>query len=225
MAVGYLNSGGRYNPSTDVWMATSTSGTPTAREYHTAVWTGSEMIIWGGDGGLGHAGGRYNPNTNTWVATSMSGEPTNRAHHTAVWTGSEMIVWGGGDPGISVYDNGGKYNPSTDTWVATTQNGTPSNRALHTAVWTGSEMIVWGGVGVDASFNSGGRYNPSTNSWVATSFNGAPYVRYGGFDHGVWTGTEMIVWGGNSSNWREIQSEHGHLGCDKPKRRAAAAVL
>ena len=47
----YLNTGGRYNPSTDSWTATSTTGAPAARTYHTAVWTGSEMIVWGGADG------------------------------------------------------------------------------------------------------------------------------------------------------------------------------
>ena len=48
-----LNTGGRYNPSTDSWTATSTTNAPSAREVHTGVWTGSEMIVWGGvDGSL-----------------------------------------------------------------------------------------------------------------------------------------------------------------------------
>ena len=70
---GRLNTGGRYNPSTDTWTATSTTNAPEARTEHTAVWTGSEMIVWGGVGtGSGHlnTGGRYNPSTNTWTATS-----------------------------------------------------------------------------------------------------------------------------------------------------------
>ena len=48
---GYLNTGGRYNPSTDSWTATSTTNAPAARVDHTAVWTGSEMIVWGGSDG------------------------------------------------------------------------------------------------------------------------------------------------------------------------------
>jgi len=43
-----LNTGGRYDPGTDNWTATSTSGAPTARFWHAAVWTGGEMILWGG---------------------------------------------------------------------------------------------------------------------------------------------------------------------------------
>ena len=45
---GYSNTGGRYNPSTDSWTATSTTNAPISRYYHSAIWTGSEMIIWGG---------------------------------------------------------------------------------------------------------------------------------------------------------------------------------
>src|SRR5438874_13593541 len=58
---GYFNTGGRYNPSTDSWTATSTANVPSGREVHTAVWTGSEMIIWGGTDGLNYfnTGGRY----------------------------------------------------------------------------------------------------------------------------------------------------------------------
>ena len=44
-----LGTGGRYNPSNDSWTATTTTDAPTARWAHTAVWTGSEMIVWGGD--------------------------------------------------------------------------------------------------------------------------------------------------------------------------------
>jgi hypothetical protein len=43
-----FNSGGRYNPSTDSWTATNTTNAPTARDFHMAVWTGSQMIVWGG---------------------------------------------------------------------------------------------------------------------------------------------------------------------------------
>ena len=70
---------------------------PSARAAHTAVWTGTEMIVWGGtDFGTNfNTGGRYNPGTDSWTATSTANAPSGRYHHTAVWTGSEMIVWGG----------------------------------------------------------------------------------------------------------------------------------
>jgi hypothetical protein len=32
----------------DTWTPTNLTGAPDARDSHTAVWTGSEMIVWGG---------------------------------------------------------------------------------------------------------------------------------------------------------------------------------
>ena len=82
---------------TNSWTATSTTNAPAARGYHTAVWTGSEMIVWGGTdhNNYWNTGGRYNPGTNSWTATSTTNAPVGRWFHTAVWTGSEMIIWGG----------------------------------------------------------------------------------------------------------------------------------
>ncbi len=44
---GPFNTGGRYDPSTDSWTPTSTTNAPAGRARHTAVWTDSEMIVWG----------------------------------------------------------------------------------------------------------------------------------------------------------------------------------
>ncbi len=178
----------------DTWTATSTTNNPTARASDTAVWTGSEMIVWGGYNGVKYwnTGGRYNPSTDSWTATSTINAPDARASHTAVWTGSEMIVWGG-YAGSSFLNTGGKYNPGTDSWTATSTTNAPAGRQEHTAIWTGSEMIVWGGFD-GTILNTGGRYNPGTDSWTATSTINAPAGRQ---DHtAVWTGSEMIVWGG-----------------------------
>ena len=60
----------------DSWTATSTSRVPFGRGYHTAVWTGTEMIVWGGiDFSYVNTGGRYNPSTDSWTATSTTGAP------------------------------------------------------------------------------------------------------------------------------------------------------
>jgi N-acetylneuraminic acid mutarotase len=210
-----LDTGGRYNPGTDSWTATSTINAPSGRDDHTAVWTGSEMIVWGGffvDGGGGHyvnTGGRYDPSADSWTATSTANAPEAREHHTAVWTESEMIVWGGDNP--SLLTTGGRYDPSMDSWTATTTTNAPDPRAGHTVVWTGSEMIVWGGYVPGASGKpqaqfaeptatgtptpgDGGRYDVNTDSWRATSTTKAPNARW--THTAVWTGSEMIIWGG-----------------------------
>ena len=95
-----LNTGGRYNPTGDSWTATNTFDAPSARDYHTAVWTGTEMIIWGGEFGSQppaslDTGGRYDPATDGWRATGITNVPHARNDHTAVWIGDKMIVLGG----------------------------------------------------------------------------------------------------------------------------------
>jgi N-acetylneuraminic acid mutarotase len=182
----------------DTWIPTSVINVPSARSNQTAVWTGSEMIVWGGASSgrmYFNTGGRYDPSTDSWTATSTTGAPTGRSTHTAVWTGSEMIVWGGGVAGSS-FNTGGRYNPSADSWTATSLTNVPAGRVQHTAVWTGSQMIVWGGVDSGGYFNTGSRYDPSTDSWTATSTIGAPSART--LPNSVWTGSEMIVWGGGN---------------------------
>ena len=133
----------------DAWGATSTVNAPYCTSTdHTAVWTGSEMIVWGGWGGgtnYLNTGGKYNPTTDSWTATSYANAPSARLRHTAVWTGSEMIVWGGLQSFPNLFNTGGRYNPATDTWTATSITSAPAGRVFHTAVWSGSEMIVWGG--------------------------------------------------------------------------------
>jgi hypothetical protein len=100
-------------PCTDQWGPMSTTNAPSGRLEHAAVWTGTEMIVWGGLTGTisfeneTNTGGRYNPSTNTWTATSITNAPTARSSHTAVWTGSEMIVWGGSS-GLNT-NTGGRY--------------------------------------------------------------------------------------------------------------------
>src|SRR5262249_39532077 len=60
-----LDTGGKYDLSTDTWAETSTTNAPSTQVAHTAVWTGSEMIVWGGDssGGAANNGGRYSAHT------------------------------------------------------------------------------------------------------------------------------------------------------------------
>jgi N-acetylneuraminic acid mutarotase len=191
----YFNTGSRYNPNTNSWTAINTDSAPSGRVYHTAIWSGSELIVWGGRGELGfvNTGGRYNLATNSWTPTSIANATPGRWVHTAIWTGNEMIVWGGegnGDTGF--LSTGGRYNPATDMWATT--GDAPTGRHLHTVVWTGTEMIIWGGFDGKSNLSTGGKYSPSTDSWTTTSTASAPDARR--FHTAVWTGTEMIMWGG-----------------------------
>ena len=130
--------GGIYDPATDTWAPTTTVAAPSGRFWHTAVWTGSKMIVWGsGDTERNtDTGGLYDPTTDSWAPTSTAGAPSPRFAHTSVWTGTKMVVWGGdknppSDIGNPMYvpsltDTGGVYDPATDSWRPTSASAAPS---------------------------------------------------------------------------------------------------
>jgi Kelch motif len=68
----------------DTWTPTTLINAPNVRSGHTAVWTGSEIIVWGGWDGTASfdTGGRYNPGTDSWTAYQhhQRAFPTNAAH-------------------------------------------------------------------------------------------------------------------------------------------------
>ncbi len=183
------------------WLPTSTSGVPSARYGHAAVWAGSEMIVTGGlawDPVLNqylHTGqyGRYNPTTETWK--TAEGAPA-AGYQTAFWTGSHMLVWGGSGPAGPV-TAGARYDPTADAWTPMATTGQPSPRYGYAAVWTGEEMIIWGGNDNGTLQANGARYDRDTDTWQAMSTANAPSARF--YHTAVWTGTEMIVWGGVGS--------------------------
>ena len=216
----FSNIGWKYNPTTDTWRPTSFS--PAARTGHSAVWTGEELIVWGGTRSaltlasdprateLLADGGRYNPKTRRWTPLPTVNAPTARANHQAVWTGSEMILWGGQGLRttavpltVNFLNTGARYNPATDSWTGIDTNAAPDPRTEFTLVWSGEEALIFGGRGSkDGKFpaqvlNSGARYNPANNSWTSLSSDGAPTARR--LHSAVWSGREMMVWGGESS--------------------------
>ncbi len=180
------------------WVPLPSENAPSPRFNHTAIWTGSRMIIWGGertgpDPLLGD-GALYDPVTRTWSAMSTTNAPSPRFGHTAVWTGDRMIVWGGYSTN-GLAGAGAIYDPGNDSWTAMSTASEPGARIRHSAVWTGSSMVVWGGTsGNNTPLLSGGRYDVATNSWLPTTTNGAPIPRT---QHSAtWTGDRMVVWGG-----------------------------
>jgi N-acetylneuraminic acid mutarotase len=187
------DTGAQYDPVADSWTPTSTLGAPLGRYFHTAVWTGSRMIVYGGISRLDldlTTGGQYDPVTDSWTATTIVEAPPNAGAHTAVWTGSRMIVWS--------HFGSGQYDPAADSWTPLAAVGAPSAQFGFTAVWTGSRMIIWGGIrNVDGTltyYDAGAQYDPAADSWTPTATLGAPSGRSG--HTAVWTGARMIVWGG-----------------------------
>ena len=74
------NDGAIYNPGSDTWSSVSPSNPPQARALHAAVWTGTEMIVWGGEknGKQLNTGARYNPAGGIWTPTTQENAPGKR---------------------------------------------------------------------------------------------------------------------------------------------------
>jgi N-acetylneuraminic acid mutarotase len=198
-----FNDGARYNVAANTWTPITTAGAPFRRDSHSAVWSGSQMIVWGGQFVEGsfdvlrtnyNDGARYNPAANTWSSLNGVAAPPPRYNHTAVWAGDRMTIWGGTD-GTNIFETGGRYFPTANAWSNMTITARPSPRSGYSTVWSGSEMIVWGGFDSNNYyFDVGGGYNPVTDVWRSTAPTGERSERRG--HTAVWTGNELIVWGG-----------------------------
>jgi N-acetylneuraminic acid mutarotase len=178
----------------DTWANGSLDAVPKVLTGSTAVWTGTEMIVWGGAvfSSAYNRGWRYDPLVDSWMQVSTVNAPAGRIYHSAIWTGSRMIVWGGESNSVQFKD-GAQYAPATDTWTLLPNANAPLQRSRHTAVWTGSQMIIWGG-----GLSGFGRYDVATNAWIPASTAGAPSQRLA--HSAVWTGSEMIIWGGTDNS-------------------------
>lgn len=206
---GRCGDGARYDPRSDQWRPITATGAPTPRDFAATVWTGSELVVWGGAGCGDHLsscadGASYDPSTDRWSPTDASAGIGGRHAALATWTGREMLVWGGfhlAGPLTSesvALDGGGAFDPSTRTWRTISRNSAPSTRMHASGVWTGREWVVFGGespAGQGAVPDRGYAYDPALDSWRRITDVGAPSPRWGAL--AVWTGAEVIVWGGN----------------------------
>lgn len=163
------------------------------RELHTATWTGSELVVWGGLGRSGPLadGAAFDPASNKWQRLPPA-PIQSRSAHGSVWTGREVIVWGG--LGRSGYlADGAAYDPDNGQWRLLSASGLDS-RAGASVLWTGTDMIVWGGhrrVGDrQADMRDGAVYDPATDTW--RGLPAAPLPANPGAS-AVWAGNGLIA--------------------------------
>lgn len=168
------------------------------RELHGMVWTGKEVLVMVGFKGQGSwkDSAAYNPATKTWRSLPEAPQ-SGWGHAQGVWTGREAIIWGAGDGASDPVSMA--YDPAKDQWRRISP-GPLGMRTFPTLVWTGQEVLVWGGYDIsypppDHSASDGAAYDPVTDTWRRLA--ASPLA--GRFGHtAVWTGTEMLIWGGVS---------------------------
>ncbi|MDB4796807.1 hypothetical protein OAG77_01270, partial [bacterium] len=188
-------------PTQNHWSSIPEPGAPLARSGATGVWTGNQLIVWGGRLGLGDAGdgGRLSIPQGapmSWQSITRNGALSPRQGHSAVWTGGRMIVWGG-ISGTTLLDDGASYDPVTDQWSRVSRIDAPSARKGHNAIWTGKEMIILFGSDQDGEAASAHAYDPVRDLWRALPSSGSPIARVGAAV--AWTGFEIVVFGGEAN--------------------------
>lgn len=189
------------------------------RSGHTAVWTGREMVIWGGlkdyDSDPFTDGAAYDPAARTW--RKLPAAPLSpRFDPQAWWTGQEMLLFGGVSVDSDVLADGALWNPATNSWraIPAAPMG-PRDGAV--VAWAGDRLVVWSGNNVPGSDadatdssgdtpeppgpvevkNDGAAYVPATGSWVP--IGPAPIPPRSGAQS-AWTGSRLVVTGGDGED-------------------------
>lgn len=208
-----------------------TVGTPmpgSVRAGASAVWTGTELVIWGGVTSADTPGAlqplatglAYDVSSDEWRTIALA--PLDPRHgHSATWTGSQMVVWGGAVDEVWVADYDGQrgpfadgaiYDPRSDTWRAFS-SGFPG-RSHHIAVWTGSAVLFWGGdvrTG-DSSFRrltDAILFEPASQCWTEVSGTLVPATV--DYVPAVWTGRSLAYWGAIGDRGPEPDTSGGFL--------------
>jgi hypothetical protein len=210
--------GAAWDVTTGRWRALPRSPL-TARTDSVVVWTGREVIVWGGYDqanarGL-HVtsdGAAWNPATNTW--TRLPPSPLRaRAGTIATWTGQRMVLLGG-HPAIQTYSytDGATFDPATGTWRKLGDAKSPDGRTVEwrAAVMTDHDLLAWSiwstrtrvyddpnaAPGAEEYRGAGGgemyRYDPDTDRW---SLVPNTQESVGDVEQALWTGHEVMVRG------------------------------
>ena len=177
----YTASGAEYLPKAAIWREIPKSPL-SPRQDPAIVWTGEEVIIWGGVGGDGWLadGAAYSPATRSWRTIAPSPLDPRQAP-LMVWTGGQVLVVGGTANVEQFAVGAAAYNPDNDSW---SEISGPVDTSWGVGAWTSELLIDYGGLAV---FDG--------RSWGELA---APPPSIGSVPTATWTGNELILLGGEA---------------------------
>jgi len=157
------------------------------RTAQASVWTGTELLMWGGtESNLANAGdgAAYDPVTRAWTPMPASPlSPRNTAF--AVWTGTRALFWGGNANGSLLMD-GASYDPASRTWAMLPAGPLPpAGNGGQAIVWTGTHMVV-------IQPGAAAAFDPATSSWAPLP--ALPGDCQPSTIGAEWTGSQVITW-------------------------------
>ncbi len=144
-----VTDGAAWDAATNTWHAIAPMPTTLPGYDPTAVWTGTEVLVWSSAPATPDTNGRevvlaYNPSTNTWRTLPSSGL-TPRQGAVTIWTGHQLVVWGGLNFDFTyAYPDGARLDPLTGTWQRLPAAPVPA-RGFAGAAWSGRDVLLWGG--------------------------------------------------------------------------------
>jgi hypothetical protein len=176
------------------------------RVDHTAVWTGTSMIVFGGSSNTGTYyadAAAFTPGVGaspgTW-ATLPAPPLKARGHAIGIWTGTVMVIWGGADASTG-YNDGAIYDPSSSSTPWRTIPAAPIAGREAYGVWSPAtnELIVWGGEGANSTpiFADGAAYKLGPTPGWRTLATKPPLRTLFGVTR---LNTQMVVFGGASAS-------------------------
>ncbi len=156
-----------YDTNKDKWRAIAASGAPSARTSAFAVFTGAELVVFGGLDALGSPladGARYDPTIDAWTPLAASGPPMKRAapRRRTGWvdvTAGGPLFAGGWDGATALTD---QWLLASDlsSWSVAPSFASGGAHEWGVGVWTGHELLLWGGLGAGAIVATGERWLP-----------------------------------------------------------------
>jgi hypothetical protein len=187
------------------------AGQLTPRNQAAVVWTGRQLLVWGGMSGpplrVYDDGAAYDPATRRWTPLPRAPEAQwlEGDHGLAVWTGRELLVWGGitvpdpvGRPNIGWPARGVAYDPERRAWRRLPPPPADLSKSFHLwAVWSGRELLVGS---VEEAGEAGGvaaaAYDPAADRW--RMLPPSPGLTGGGrrleARTAMWAGSRLLVW-------------------------------
>jgi N-acetylneuraminic acid mutarotase len=196
----------------------------TPRDGASVVWTGRELLVWGGQSGsrgdhLHADGAAYDPGSDRWRLLPAAPLAA-RTGQAAVWTGTEMIIWGGYDQvsarASHVTSSGAAYDPATNRWTRLPK-APLSPRADAIASWTGSAVLILGGQPAVTSnavrgYRDGAKYSPALGRWQHIAPPAPPSGHPLTWRTAVWAGRQLFAfseWAKSRRTGPDAYSESG----------------
>lgn len=155
--------GAAYDPLSNTWRRIARA--PLQRAYGgVRVWTGNEVVVWGG-GGRGEEravrGAAYDPDSDAWRPIEPG--PIGLNLVSGAWTGQELLVFGsllsGANRAPTPTSVGAAYDPASDSWTELAPSALSPQAT--SAGWLGDRLVAW-----DYEVHSQ-EYDPEEDRWSA----------------------------------------------------------